>query len=284
MAENKLARDRVRSLSVIMGTAFQRAALRGSNFGIGAFALAAILVLPEILTAPILLASLLLFTGNTFLGATDEELLDELLDDLGEEHQKALPASTKDSTSNKTEKEGRLKGRGRELYQRLVKCRKELAAELDTGANALPGLDREDIDKRMDELQTTFRALAMRRGQFENLLAKTSVDRLLKEADELSEQSAKATSSEATEDFARAAAEKRVHAKTMDEIAQGVENIEAKLQHILSSMEGYRAHIAALCIRDSSDDETSAENLEHIVRGLTEEAEDLERLLEVLGR
>ena len=70
----------------------------------------------------------------------------------------------------------------------------------------------------------------------------------------------------------------------MDEIAQGVENIEAKLQHILSSMEGYRAHIAALCIRDSSDDEASTENLEQIVRGLTEEAERPRALIGSIGK
>ena len=146
------------------------------------------------------------------MGATDESLLNELLEDLGEEHIKALPASTQNGQSTRADKdkEGRLKGRGRELYQRLVKCRKELTAELDSGANALPGLDREDIDNRMDELQSTFRALALRRGQFENLLDKTSTEKLLQEADELSEQSVKASSDKATDDFARAAAEKNV--------------------------------------------------------------------------
>ncbi len=286
MAENKVARDRVRSLSVIMGTAFQRAALRFSNYAIVGLAIVAILVLPEVLTAPILLASLLLFTGNTFLGATDEALLDELLDDLGEGHAKALPASTtaNSAASSSKDQQLKLKGRGRELYQRLVKCRKALTKELEGGMNSIPGMDVADVNARLDELQQSFRALASRRGQFDNLLTKTDKEQLLKEADELSQQSAQATSERATEDFARAAAEKRLHAKTLDEIAEGVENIEAKLQHILSSMEGYRAYIASLCVRDSGDDESAAENLDQIVRGLTEEAEDLDRLLDVLGR
>jgi len=291
MADNLPSRERIRSLAVIMGTAFQRSFLRFSNFIIVGFTLAALVMLPSVLTAPIVIAGILLFGGNTFLGATDEDLLAQLLEDFGEEHARALslPVLTagdgapSSSSSAASSTEPRLKGRGRELYQRLVKCRKELTTVLTANREALAGIDTDDVEARLDGLQNTFRALASRRGQFEALLQATSAATLLKEADELAAKSEAATSEVATRDFARAAEDKRRHAETLQSLSTGIEDIEAKLQHILSSLEGYRARVVALSARSTTDGGPTQADIDHIVTGLTDEAEDLERMLEVLG-
>ena len=73
--------EQVRTLSVIIGTAFQRSVLRSSNFILGGIALVGMLFLPSGLLLPVLLATLFILGGNIFLGATDYQTLTDLLDE-----------------------------------------------------------------------------------------------------------------------------------------------------------------------------------------------------------
>ena len=285
MELQKVDRDRVRSLSVIMGAAFQRSALRLSNYLIFAFSAFAVLALPDLLTAPVVLVGLLLLVANTFLGASDEDLLAELLFDLGEEHARTLgPAEGRSLLSSELgkgeQKRRALRGKGRELFQSFAKLKKELEADLDFGGEALPGFDVSKAKARLQGLMISFRALAERRWHLEHILSQYSMDELEEEARALEEKAAASSSEKAVRDYESAASQKRAHRDSLSRVLQGIEKIDAKLHHILSTLEGYRAKLASMTVHEQERGESSDEEVEALLGGLSEEAEDLSRSLE----
>ena len=176
-----------------------------------------------------------------FLGATDHEMLDSLLEEFGSSAlppgiaQGALPPATGDSFADSAK--GNLKGVHRELFQKLVKSRKELDRYITEHKVELPGEIFHELSSRLDVLTETFRVLAFRGCLFTDFLTRHPQKSLIKEAELLEKKSEEATSSKAADDFLKAAEGKRNYAEKLSVVTTKVEDIEAKLHHIISTVE-----------------------------------------------
>jgi hypothetical protein len=255
--------------------------LRFSNLLIAGAGLLAMVVLPSALLLPLLLSSIFLLCGNIFLGATDQETLTDLIAEFGNgplDGVKLLPVLRNPVSASGQE---RLKGKHRELYQKLIKSRKELDTYLHDGKGDLPGVMLQDLDERLDSLTDCFRILAIRGSLLTDFTERHPYKALVKEAVSLETKAEAANSDKATEDYTRAAEDKRNHAEKLGILITKVEDIEAKLHHIITTVEGYTVMIATSG-RDDSDRELVA-RVEETVGNLKAEAEALDEVMKLIG-
>lgn len=273
--------EQVRTLSVIIGTAFQRSILRLSNLVLAGAGLIAMFALPSALLLPLLLATIFILAGNIFLGATDQETLTDLIDEFDNVPTELLklPQVARGVTGDSGQ--GKLKGKHRELYQKLVKSRKELDTYLHDGKGDLPGVMLADLDGRLDSLSASFRVLAVRGSLLSDFTTRHPYKALIKEAVQLEKKAETAGSAKATEDYTRAAADKRGHAEKLGIVITKVEDIEAKLHHIITTVEGYTVMIATSGSADS--DRELVAKVEKTLGGLKAETEALDEVMKLIG-
>lgn len=281
---NERDRERARYVAMVLGTSFQHALLRLSNALLALGSLGVACAVPSALQVPAVAAGCILVLFNTFLTATDEDHLVAVLEDLdGPGRPELLPAAEAPTALPPEDEREPLSARSRELWQKAVRCRKELARELKQARGELPGIDADDAERRLETLVSVFRTLAARRTRLERSLAGRTPEDLLQEAEAFRQKAKDAAAGPGREGFASAAEERARHAESHREIQRGIEAIEAKLTHVLTCLESYRARVAALTARGGAA-ATGAQEADQLVKGLAEGAEDLEKMLQALGQ
>jgi len=166
------------------------------------------------------------------------------------------------------------------LFQKLVKSRKELNGYL-TGHNVnIPGVTVQELNVRLDSLTESFRSLAGRGSTLADFLLHHPHKSFIKEAENLEKKSEEVSTKHARDDYKKAAAGKRMYAEKLSGISVKVEDIDAKLHHIISTIEGYTVMMATSGSQMS--DKEIVSKIEEAVGSLKAETEAVDEVMKLL--